>query len=83
MPTQFLSGGSVDEYATHVFAHSTKTANIDPRDWIDLFPRAFNNILPLVVASIPGMWTPRDDETNMFLKDEKRISSRDEYRHRE
>jgi hypothetical protein len=27
-------GGSVDEYATHVFVEFTKTSYIDPRDWI-------------------------------------------------
>ena len=74
-------GGSVDEYATHVSAHSTKPAYIDPRDWIDLLPRAFNDNLPPVNASIPGLWTPRHDETDRFLTEEKRISSRDEYRH--
>jgi hypothetical protein len=72
----------MDEYyATNVSANLTKTAYIDPRDWIDLLPRAFNDILPHVKASIPGMWTPRHDETNRFLTKEKRISSRDEYRH--
>jgi hypothetical protein len=74
-------GGSVDEYATHVYANSTKPAYIDPRDWIDLLPRAFSDILPHVNASIPGMWTPRHDATDKFLTEEKRISSRDEYRH--
>jgi hypothetical protein len=72
----------VDEYATHVYAISTKTAYIYPRDWIDLLPRAFNDILKHVNESIPGMWTPRHDETNRFLTKEKRISSRDENRHR-
>jgi hypothetical protein len=43
-----FKGGSVEEYATHVFAISTKTAFIDPRDYIDLLPRAFNDILPPV-----------------------------------
>jgi hypothetical protein len=38
-------GGSVDEYATHVYANSTKTAYIDPRDWIDLLSRT-GDILP-------------------------------------
>jgi hypothetical protein len=74
-------GGSVDEYATPLSAHSTKPAYIDPSDWIDLLPRAFNDILPPINASIPCMWTPRHDETDMFLAEEKRISSRDEYRH--
>jgi hypothetical protein len=74
-------GGNVDEYATHVYANSTKPAYIDPRVWIDLLPRAFSDILPHVNASIPGMWTPRHDETDRFLTEEKRISFRDEYRH--
>jgi hypothetical protein len=74
-------GGSVDEYATLVYAYSTKTACIDPRHCIDLHPRTFNDILPLVSASTPGKWTPRHDETNMFLTEEKQFSSRDEYRH--
>jgi hypothetical protein len=74
-------GGSVDEYATHVSAKSTKPAYIDPRDMIDLLPRVFNEILPLVNASIPGMWTSRHDETDRLLSEEKRISSLDEYRH--
>jgi hypothetical protein len=60
-------GGSVNKYATPIFAVSIKTAYIDPRDWIDLLPRAFNDILPPFNASIPGMSTPRHDETNMFL----------------
>jgi hypothetical protein len=34
---------SVDEYATHVSANSTKTAYIDRRDWNDLLPRAFKD----------------------------------------
>jgi hypothetical protein len=50
-----FEGGSVDEYATLVYANSTKTAYLDPRDYIDLLPRAFNDILPHVKASIPGM----------------------------
>jgi hypothetical protein len=29
-------GGSVDEYATIIYANSTKIAYMDPRDWIDL-----------------------------------------------
>jgi hypothetical protein len=62
-----FEGGSVDEYATLVCANSTKTATIDPRDWIDLLPRAFNDILPHVNAYIPGEWTPRHDERDMFL----------------
>jgi hypothetical protein len=37
---------------------STKTAYIDPRDWIDLLSRAFKDTLPHVNASIPGMLTP-------------------------
>jgi hypothetical protein len=66
----------------HVSSNWTKTGYIDPRDWIDLLPRAFNDILPHVNASIAGLWTPRHDETNMvLLEEEKRISSRDEYRH--
>jgi hypothetical protein len=72
----------VDEYAMPISANSTKTAYIiDPRDCIDLLPRVFNDILPHVNASIPGMWRPRHDETYTFLTKEKRISRRDEYRH--
>jgi hypothetical protein len=56
-------GGSVDEYATHVYANSAKTAYIDQRDYIGLIPRAFDDILPPVNASTPGLWTPRHDET--------------------
>jgi hypothetical protein len=42
-----FKGGSVEEYATHVLSNSTKTAYIDPRDWIDLIPTiAFNDISP-------------------------------------
>jgi hypothetical protein len=63
------------------YANSTKTAYIDPRDWIDLHPRASNHILPPVNASTPGLSTPRHDETYEFLTEEKRISSRDEHRH--
>jgi hypothetical protein len=60
-------GGSVDEYGTHVYANSTKTAYIDPRDRIDLLARAFNDILPPINASTPGLWTPRHDETYMLI----------------
>jgi hypothetical protein len=68
VPADTISEGwGVDEYATHVSANSTKTTYIDPRDWIDLLPRAFNGILPHVNASMPGIWTPRHEETNMFL----------------
>jgi hypothetical protein len=49
-------GGSVDEYATRVFASSAKTAYIDPRGWIGLFHVAFNDILPTVNASTPRLW---------------------------
>jgi hypothetical protein len=62
-----FEGGSVDEYATYIYANSTKTAYIDPREWIDLLRRAFNGILPPLNASIPGLWTPRHDETDKFL----------------
>jgi hypothetical protein len=71
----------VDKYSTPAYAKSTKTAYIDPRDYIDLLPTAFNDILPRVNASTPGQWTPRHDENDMFLIEEKRISSRNEYRH--
>jgi hypothetical protein len=67
-------GGNVDEYATHVYANLTKTAYIDPQDWIDLLTRAFNDILPPVSAYAPGLKTPRH-------KEKERMSSRDEYRH--
>jgi hypothetical protein len=62
-------GGSVNEYATHVYVDSTKTAYIDPPNWIDLLPRAFNDNLPRVNAYIPGMRAPRYDETNTFLNE--------------
>jgi hypothetical protein len=83
MPADAVSGsGSVDEYATLVYANLTKTSYIDPREWIGFLSRSFNDILPLINASIPGMWTPRHDETDKFLlTQEKRISSHDEYRH--
>jgi hypothetical protein len=51
-----FEGGSVDEYATQVYANSAKTAYIDPRDYIDLLPRAFNDILPQVYAF--NAWLP-------------------------
>jgi hypothetical protein len=76
-----FEGGNVDEYATPISANSTKTAYIDPRGCIDLLPRAFNDILPHVNASIPGLWTPRHEERGKFRTAEKRISSHDEYRH--
>jgi hypothetical protein len=47
---------------------------------IGLLPRAFNDILPSVKAFAPGLWTPRHGETNKFLTEEKRVSSRDKYR---
>jgi hypothetical protein len=72
-------GGSVDEYATHVHAISTKTAYIDSRDKIDLLP--FNDILPPVNAYAPRFWTPRYDETDIFQTGETQLFSRDEYRH--
>jgi hypothetical protein len=58
-----FEGGAVDEYATHEYTNSTKTGYIDPREWIDLLPRAFSDILPPVYAYIPGFWTPRQDKT--------------------
>jgi hypothetical protein len=62
----------VDENATLVYANSTKTTYIYPREWIDLLPRAFNDILLPVNASTPGQWTLRYDETDdMFLTKEK------------
>jgi hypothetical protein len=63
-------GGSVDGYVTHVSTNSTQTAYIEPRDWIDVLPKAFNDILPQVNASTPGLRTPRHDETNMLLTEE-------------
>jgi hypothetical protein len=48
-------GGSLEEYATHVFANSTKTVHVDPRDGIDLLPKSFNDILPPVNATTPGL----------------------------
>jgi hypothetical protein len=48
---------------------------------IDLLPRALNDILPPVNTSTPGRWTPRNDETDKFPTEERRLSSRDEYRH--
>jgi hypothetical protein len=55
-------GASVDEYVTHVYVNSA----IYWRDYIDLIPRAFDDILPLENASTPGLWTPRHDETEGF-----------------
>jgi hypothetical protein len=66
-------GGNVDEYATHVFANSTKTAYIDPCGWNDVLPGAFNEVSPPVGSSTPGLWTPRHAETNKFLTKERRI----------
>jgi hypothetical protein len=37
-------GESVDEYATPVYANSTKRVSIHPRDWIDFLPRPLNDI---------------------------------------
>jgi hypothetical protein len=73
---------SVDDYATPIYASSNKAACIDPRDLIDLLlPRAFNDILPPVNASTPGLWTPRHDETDGYLTKDTRISLCDEHRH--
>jgi hypothetical protein len=74
-------GGIVDEYATHVYANLSKTAYIDPGEWIDLLPRAFNDILLPVNAYAPGLLTPRHDEVDKFPTEEKSTSLRDEYRH--
>jgi hypothetical protein len=63
------------------YANSTKTAYIDPIDLIDLLHRAFNDILPTVNTSTPGLWTLRHEETYKLLEEEKRTSSRNEYRH--
>jgi hypothetical protein len=71
----------VDEYASHVSANSTKPAYIDPRDLIDLLPRALNDILPHVNASIPGLWTPRHDETSHVRNRRKTNFPPGEYRH--
>jgi hypothetical protein len=62
------NGASAGEYATNVSTNSTTAAYIDPRDWIDLPPSAFNDILQPVTASTPGQRTPRHDETYEFLK---------------
>jgi hypothetical protein len=64
-------GESVNEYATDVYANSTKTAYIDPRDWIDLLSSAYNDILPPVNAYASGLWTPRHDEIYIFLTEDK------------
>jgi hypothetical protein len=58
--------GSEEVYATRATANSIKTACIDSRDWIDMLPRAFNDILPNVNAITPGAWTPRHDITIRF-----------------
>jgi hypothetical protein len=71
----------VDEYTTQIFANSTKTVNTDPRDWIDLLSRSFKHILPTGKHICSGLWTPQHDERDRFLTEEKRVSSRDEYRH--
>jgi hypothetical protein len=74
-------GGSVDEDATHAVAQSIKTTYIDPREEIDLLPRAFNYIVPPVNVSTPGLWTPIYKVANKFLTSERHCSSRDDYRH--
>eukprot|EP00873_Tetraselmis_striata_P017704 jgi/Tetstr1/437968/TSEL_026598.t1 len=56
-------------------------AFIDPRDWIDYMPRAYAKSMPPVGLIIPGLWNPRNDEWDRYLIDEKKLATRDEYRH--
>eukprot|EP00873_Tetraselmis_striata_P038086 jgi/Tetstr1/458350/TSEL_044789.t1 len=56
-------------------------ALIDPRDWIDYLPRAYAESMPPVGLTNPGLWNPRNDEWDCYLTDEKKQSTRGEYRH--
>eukprot|EP00873_Tetraselmis_striata_P007845 jgi/Tetstr1/428109/TSEL_018164.t1 len=54
---------------------------IDPRDWADLPSKAYADNMPPVAVTRPALWTPRLDECDRFLTEEKRHSMCDEYRH--
>eukprot|EP00873_Tetraselmis_striata_P040043 jgi/Tetstr1/460307/TSEL_005607.t1 len=58
---------------------------IDPREWEDLLPRAYQDCPPPPPppsgATRPSLWRPRNDEADRYLTEANTIASRDEYRH--
>ena len=54
---------------------------IDPRDWIDQLPTAYADCMPPANLSQPSLWTPRLDEWDRYLTEERRTATHDEYRH--
>eukprot|EP00873_Tetraselmis_striata_P001406 jgi/Tetstr1/421670/TSEL_012609.t1 len=57
--------------------------HIDPRDWEDLLPRAYQDCpLPSTLgATRPSLWRLPNDEANRYLTEANKTASRDEYRH--
>eukprot|EP00873_Tetraselmis_striata_P021467 jgi/Tetstr1/441731/TSEL_029954.t1 len=66
-------------------ARGATTVFIDPRDWEDLFPRAYGKTAPPppppLGATRPSLWRPRNDEADRYLVEASKTASRDEYRH--
>jgi hypothetical protein len=56
-------------------------AFIDPRDWVYDLPTAYADSLPPLTVTHPCLWRSRPDKGDKFLTEERRVTSRDEYRH--
>eukprot|EP00873_Tetraselmis_striata_P013848 jgi/Tetstr1/434112/TSEL_023256.t1 len=57
---------------------------IDPRDWEDLLPWAYQDCPPPPPSSgatRPSLWRPRNDEADRYFTEANKTASRDEYRH--
>eukprot|EP00873_Tetraselmis_striata_P007152 jgi/Tetstr1/427416/TSEL_017580.t1 len=81
-PADGLEGDEEDDpppgFPTESPGHA---AFIDPRDWIEYLPRAYAESMLTVGLTTPGLWTPRNDEWDSYLTDEKNHLTHDEYRH--
>jgi hypothetical protein len=63
------------------FAALPDDALVEPRDWINDLPTAYYESLSPLNVTRPCLWRPRQDEGGKVLIQERRIASRDEYRH--
>jgi hypothetical protein len=74
--------GGIEGNATPSFiAGLPDDAYLDPREWVEDMPTAYSEGLPPASVTRPSVWRPRHGEGDKFLTEERRITSRDEYRH--
>eukprot|EP00873_Tetraselmis_striata_P005681 jgi/Tetstr1/425945/TSEL_016297.t1 len=80
-------GGKEPEHDARTAATTGRTRGatsvfIDPRDWEDLLPRAYQDCPPPPSgAARPSLWRPCNDEADRYLTEANKTASRYKYRH--